>query len=159
MKVLVAYYSLTGNTKALAEKMAKALEKHEVAVEEIQPVKPYALPSAYVLGGKDAMFKKIIEIQPLENDPAKFDGLVVLSPVWAWTFSPPTRAFIAGLPDGKGKPAVAGTMQDGDGTKACDQLAAALEEKNYSVKATFFVAGKDEKQAANACEKTLQAFK
>ncbi|MFA6048462.1 MAG: hypothetical protein WC792_00760 [Candidatus Micrarchaeia archaeon] len=158
MRILVAYYSLTGNSRGVAQKIAQSLKGHEVAVEEIIPTVPYSLPSAYVLGGKDAMFKKIVELEPLQNDASEFGGLVVVSPCWAWTFTPPIRAFIAKLPQGGGKPAVAVMMQDGKGDKAVSLLAEALQEKGWNVSAKIFVAGKGGENEAAACGQACGAF-
>ncbi len=93
-KVLVVYYSLTSNTKAVAEEIANRLGAD---IEEIVAVNPY-----------DTSFKATIErckadrdsgifteIQPLKADLSKYDVIFIGYPVWFGTYAPPIESFLS----------------------------------------------------------------
>jgi len=48
----------------------------------------------YVWWGKQAMMKETPDLLPYDKDPWEYDFLVIGTPVWAFTFSPPIRSFI-----------------------------------------------------------------
>jgi flavodoxin len=87
MKTLVAYYSRTGNTKFVAEKIAQQLGAD---LCEVLDKKKRDGKLAYLTGGSDAMREKLTEIEltkPLEG----YDFIVVGSPVWAGKIAPAIR--------------------------------------------------------------------
>jgi flavodoxin len=134
MNVLIAFYSLTGANKRLAQEIAEALKKHSFAFEEIKPVKEYSKLSAYSLGCLQAMRKTTVEIKSLKNDVKKFDALIVLTPTWAWNMAPPVRTFLKQLSEGRGKTAVACASCGSSAGKAASEAARLLEDKGYDVK-------------------------
>ncbi|MCK9356264.1 MAG: NAD(P)H-dependent oxidoreductase [Dehalococcoidia bacterium] len=91
MKTLVVYYSRSGNTRKLAEEIGAALKAD---VEELQDGKDRKGPVAFILAGREAMHKTLVELQPLAHDPAAYDAVVVGSPVWASTVCSPVRTFL-----------------------------------------------------------------
>jgi flavodoxin len=92
MKALVVYYSRTGTTKKVAEKIAKELSAD---IEEIVDLKRRNGPIGFLSGGKDAATKKLTEIKTLEKDPEEYDLVVIGSPVWAGTMAPAIRTYIS----------------------------------------------------------------
>ena len=92
MNTLVVYYSRTGTTRAVAEKVAQALH---AAIEELIDTKNRKGPVGLLAAGKDALAKKTVPIEPMTNDPADFDLVIVGTPVWAGTMSSAVRAFLA----------------------------------------------------------------
>ena len=93
-KTLVLYYSLTGNTKMVAEEIATKLGAD---IEEIVCVNPY-----------DTNFQACIqqclqereqgitpEIMPVKADLAKYDVVFIGYPVWFGTYAPPVITFLA----------------------------------------------------------------
>jgi len=148
VRVLVAYYSLTGYTQTLAETVADALRGgtagqeagtlgdaagHEVTLREIVPVKPYSYFTAGVKGVTQAMTGTLVDLEtPAPPDDA-FDALVILSPTWGWMSSPPVRSYVAGLPDGAGRPAVVGVTHAGGPIGSFDRLAEMVGERGYRV--------------------------
>jgi len=92
MKTLVIYFSHTGNTQKIAEVIAA---KYESDMEQIKEVSERAGASGYLAAGRDAMFKRPGSIQPIHKDPAQYDLVFLGTPIWAWSISPPMRAFIA----------------------------------------------------------------
>src|SRR3972149_5035577 len=90
MKSLIAYYSRSGNTKFVAEKIAEQLNAD--LCEGIDK-KNRGGKLAYLTSGRDAMREKLTEIEiskPVED----YDFVVVGSPVWAGKIAPAIRTFL-----------------------------------------------------------------
>jgi flavodoxin len=91
-KVLVVYYSRTGNTKKVAEDIARQLNAD---IERLVDKKDRSGAGGYVVAGKDATTGALAEIEPIQHDPAAYDLVVMGTPVWAWTMTPAVRTYIA----------------------------------------------------------------
>lgn len=92
-KALVLYYSQTGNTKAVAQKIATRIGAD---TEEIIPVQPYDTGFRATIERclKEREEGKVIEIQPLTADLAKYDVIFIGYPVWFGTYAPPVATFL-----------------------------------------------------------------
>lgn len=90
-KILVVYYSRTGNTEKVAKDIAKVLNAD---VEKLIDKKDRSGVTGYLGGGKDAAAGNLAEIEPLKKDPSKYDLVIIGTPVWAWTMSPAVRTYI-----------------------------------------------------------------
>ncbi len=92
-KVLVVYYSLTGNTQSVAEMIRK---KTEGDVFEIQTVENY--PDDYsVMVAKAKRELETGELPELKKSPpdmSSYDLILVGSPVWWYTVSTPVMSFL-----------------------------------------------------------------
>ena len=66
-------------------------------------------------GGYQATMKRKPKLNPIEIDSLDYDLIIIGTPVWAWTFSPPIRTFLSSY-DLSGKN-VALCMCDGGGPK------------------------------------------
>ncbi|MGA2479779.1 MAG: flavodoxin [Spirochaetia bacterium] len=93
-KILVAYYSRTGNTREIASQIHSLIGGD---MFEIQPVVPY--PADY-----EAVKKKATEEQEAGYKPAlkskvkdfgSYDTILVGSPVWWGTLPPPVSSFLS----------------------------------------------------------------
>ncbi len=133
MRVLVAYYSLSGYTERLATAVAAALAEHHVEVLRIVPAREYSYFSAGVRGVTQAMAGTIVDLASPTPAAGSFDALVVFSPTWGWMSSPPVRSFVARLPDGGGRPAVVGVTHAGGPIGSFDRLAGLVRERDYAV--------------------------
>jgi flavodoxin len=91
MKTLIVYYSRTGTTKKVGEKLAKHLKCDH---EEIIDLKSRAGPIGWMGAGKDAMKKKLTYIKDIKKDPKKYDLIIIGSPVWAGNVVPAIRTYI-----------------------------------------------------------------
>jgi 8-oxo-dGTP pyrophosphatase MutT (NUDIX family)/flavodoxin len=92
MKSIIVYYSLEGNSKMVAESLAKLLGSDLL---ELKPKKPY--PTGRVskyLGGKDAMAHKRPELMPYEFRAEDHDRIIIGTPVWAGQPAPPINTFL-----------------------------------------------------------------
>ena len=90
MKTLVAYYSKTGNTKFVAEKIAKQLNAD---LSEIIDKKKREGKLGFLKSGYAGLRQKLTEIEvskPIDD----YDVIVVGSPVWAGKITPAIRKFL-----------------------------------------------------------------
>ncbi len=93
MKAAIVFYSMGGNTKYAAEKIA---EKINADLIEIKPEKQYPDKGfrKYLWGGKSAVMGDIPKLIPYDFDSEKYDTIIFGYPVWASNFTPPIKTFI-----------------------------------------------------------------
>ena len=92
MNAIVVFYSRSGNTKKVAEAIAKALG---CDIEELVDTQKRSGPGGWIQSGKQAMKEEFTTLQPLKKDISKYDLVIVGGPVWAGKMSVPVRALIA----------------------------------------------------------------
>ena len=94
MKTLVAYYSLGGNTKAVAERVARSLRSDVI---EIKTVKEY--PDDYdvllSLAEKEVSSGYIPALRPVEIEWDKYDAILLGTPVWWGSITPAMKKFLS----------------------------------------------------------------
>lgn len=93
-KVLVVYFSWSGNTKFAAETIAKELGGAKLA--EIKAAKPYNsdFNKCCEEAKPECRGKKLREILPVDVNVADYDVILVGTPDWWGTMSPPVRTFL-----------------------------------------------------------------
>lgn len=129
-KILIAYFSRTGNTREMARQIQKATGGD---IFEIIPLKPY--PEAYqevVAQAKKeikAGFKP--ELKTKIKDINKYDIIFVGSPNWFSTIAPPVTAFLAAY-DLSGKTVIPFVTHGGGGMANCE-----ADVKKLCPKSTF----------------------
>lgn len=93
MKALLLYYSYGGNTRRVAEKIAR-----ETGADlcEIRTVHPYEGDyQAVVDQGQEEIRRGFEpELLPLEKDPADYEVVILGTPVWWYTFAPAMRTLL-----------------------------------------------------------------
>jgi flavodoxin len=94
MKILTVFYSLTGNTKKIAQVVAQAVAG-EVAEIKTKKEIPRAGFGKYFWGGKQVVRKETPEIFPPDKNPSDYDLIFLGTPVWAGNFAPAIRSFVA----------------------------------------------------------------
>ena len=94
-KMLVAYFSHTGNTRAIAQKIQEATGAD---VFEIVPANPYPASYGDVLArGRQELKDNIMpELKSEAPDLAPYDVIFVGSPNWFNTIVPPVMTFLSG---------------------------------------------------------------
>lgn len=92
-KMLVLYYSQTGNTKAVAVEIANKLGAD---IEEITMVDPYDPDFQATIDRckKDQEQGILPEILPVKADIANYDVVFLGFPVWFGTYAPPMTTFL-----------------------------------------------------------------
>jgi len=89
MKTLVAYYSKTGNTRRLAEAIAKELC---CDIDEIHDKRYRSGLIGWFSGNRDAFRKFPTDIE-FKIDPAEYDLVIIGTPIWAFCITPAIRTY------------------------------------------------------------------
>ncbi len=109
---LIVYYSRTGKTRMVAEKLADMLDAD---IEEIREVKGRSGRMGWFVGVKDSLLDKPAELTSEHTvEPRKL--VIIGMPVWASAPPPAIRAFL-GRYDLAGKTVCAFCTHDGGGGK------------------------------------------
>ena len=136
MKAAVIYYSLEGNMDFIAQKLG---ESGNVDLCRLIPKKEYPKGkiSKYVWGGKSATFGEMPSLEDITIDLEQYDTLVIGTPIWAGTMTPPVLTF---LHDHKivGKKIILVTTCDGgDSEKAVKKMKEYLSDSTVIDAITF----------------------
>lgn len=107
MKKLVVFYSRTGTTKKVAQRLSLEIGAE---CEEIYDRKKRAGLFGFLGAGFDAIRRKKTVIDPAEKDPADYDLVLVGTPIWAGAMTPAVRTYLA---DNRGKIKKAGFFATG----------------------------------------------
>lgn len=129
MKTAVVYYSLEGNIKYVAEKVAKAVGAD---ITELAPVIAYPDKGfqKFLRGGKAAAMKETPELLPYNFNAEEYDKVILFSPVWAGTFTPPLRTFLRDNDLSNKAVAVVASSAGGNADKCIEQLKTASKSTN-----------------------------
>jgi len=92
MRILVVYYSLTGNTKKIGEEITKRLNAE---IEEIIDKKKRTGFLGFLRSGYEALFKRMTDIETTSKNHNEYDLIIVGSPVWAGSLSSPVRTYLS----------------------------------------------------------------
>ncbi|MBN2228619.1 MAG: hypothetical protein JW779_03425 [Candidatus Thorarchaeota archaeon] len=90
MTYLVAYYSRTGNNRAIAEQIAKLLSAD---IDEIIDKKKRQGKVGWLLAGRDSMSGNLTEIE-FKKNPQDYDTIIIGAPIWAGNPIPPIRTYL-----------------------------------------------------------------
>ncbi len=120
MKCLVMYYSRSGTTKKVAEKIADILNCDR---EEIVPLRKHTGLIGWIISGYEAARKKLPEIVDVKKSLDTYDAIIIGTPVWAGTMSSPVRAFIRAYGDRFKKIGCFATKGGDRESRACNEIA------------------------------------
>ena len=137
-KILVAYFSWSGNTKSIAEKIHAQVGGD---IFRIEPVTPY--PSDYnetAYGIAKEQKEKGIHPEIKNKDVTPYDVVFVGTPAWWYTMAPPVMTFLAEN-NFEGKTIVPFVTHGGGGGYTIDKDMAVLA-KGAKVLPSFVVYGK-----------------
>ncbi|HEU4655430.1 MAG TPA: flavodoxin [Steroidobacteraceae bacterium] len=90
-RVLIAYYSLTGNTARVARDLASRLGAD---VESVKDRKHGVGFLGQLAAAIDARRGATAPIDPIQYDPADYPFVIVGTPVWMWRMTPAIRAYL-----------------------------------------------------------------
>lgn len=112
MKKLVVFYSLSGNTRAVARRIARSLRAD---LMEIRTVKSY--PDDYdvllSLGQKEVRSGYMPQLEALAFDANMYDTILLGTPVWWSSYAPAVKKFMSCV-KWKGKKVYPFATFDGD---------------------------------------------
>jgi len=134
-RILIVYYSLTGNTKFIAEVLIDSIEAD---VLELKPIKELKADSStrFIWGGYQSTMKKKPKLMDFDVNPLEYDLIILGTPVWAWNISPPMRSFLSKF-DFSGKNVALWMCHAGDGIKAMKRFKETLINANIVENITF----------------------
>lgn len=94
MKAIVIYYSWGGNTKSIAEKIARELNCGAARIDTVVPYEGDY--NSIVDRGADEVKRGYEpEIKPLGIDLSDYDTVILGTPVWWYTFAPAVKTFLS----------------------------------------------------------------
>ncbi len=136
-KVLIAYYSWSGNTKYAAETIQKLTGG---TLFEIKPVTPYPTDFKECVNQsrKEIRAKFKPELATKVDDIAKYDVIFVGTPNWIGTMAPPVASFLSAY-DLKGKTVIPFVTHGRGGLQKCEKDIRSLCEKSTVLKAGAFL--------------------
>lgn len=85
MRILIVFYSFTGNNRLLARRLSDRLGADVIEVHEPRPRTGFTI-------FLDLAFQRSGHIVPLAVDPERFDHLLFLAPLWNRHIATPIRA-------------------------------------------------------------------
>lgn len=93
-KTLVVYYSHTGNTKRIADKIATAVSADTARIETVVPYTgtPEEISAQ---GQREVESGYRPKIKPLGVNPADYDRIVIGTPTWWYTMAPAVLSFFS----------------------------------------------------------------
>ena len=130
MSKAVLYYSLSGKTQKMAEKIANEAAAELIEIREKTKRNGF---TAFVPGCFQAMAQACPAIIPPAKDLSAFDELVLLAPIWAGHPAPALNSIIALLPEGK---TVSLICTSGQGGYNLDKTANLITAKGCTIKET-----------------------
>lgn len=157
--VLVVYFSRTGYTQRVAERIARATGA------DCEPIKERSARTGllgYWRSAREALRKSAVEIEPATASPRDYALVVLGTPVWAGNMSSPMRAYIAQHKPEFGRVALFCTQGGSGGEKVLRAMAEScgrspvatacfndseIDRDLQSVKLRFFMAAFAEQKA------------
>jgi flavodoxin len=140
MSVCIVYHSETGNTKKVAEAVAKATGATLIPVKD--PAN-YGRVGRYLVGARKAMAGEKAAVEPSKIDVSACDLIVIGSPVWAWRPTPGANGAIAALTGCEGKKGMVFCTCGGKPGDTLQILKGALEGRKVKVEGAFSFAKRD----------------
>ncbi|MBO4926647.1 MAG: NAD(P)H-dependent oxidoreductase [Clostridiales bacterium] len=153
MKILVVYYSLEGNTKKAAEKIASELSADVMPLIPVKDI-PKKGPLKFLVGGGGATKRKGTELQPYSADASSYEAIIIGTPVWA---GKPSMAMNQFLSDLKEKEKIIGAFAVSAGGDSSKCLAI-LKNTAPSIRFTLDLADQRSKKFAPANEGKIAEF-
>lgn len=94
MKKLIVFYSLDGNTRFIAQEIAKNIEGDILELKTVKAIPEKGIMK-YFWGGKQIVMKEQPEFQPYNRNFNDYELIFLGTPVWAGTFVPAIKTFLS----------------------------------------------------------------
>lgn len=136
-RAIVVYFSLEGNSKYVADVIAEYMEADTLRLE---PAKDYPKGNVgkYFWGGKSVVFGDKPKLLSYNFNANEYDLIIIGTPVWAGSFTPPIKTFLRENDLKNKKIALFACNSGGDAEKCFNKLK--KEIPNYDVIATLTLA-------------------
>jgi len=119
-KILVIYYSKSGNTRAVAEMICEMTNGELYEIETVQTY-PRTRPAAADIPKKEMETGKLPELKGTLPDISRYDAVIIGSPIWWYTMATPVMSFVRDI-DFQGKKVAGFFTSAGDGHRFEDDL-------------------------------------
>ena len=86
-EILVIYYSFEGNTKFVAEEIARYLEADILRLKPKKDLKTHGFMK-YFWGGRMVTVKDYPKLEEFDKNIEDYDIIILGTPVWAFTYTP-----------------------------------------------------------------------
>ena len=129
MKTLVMFYSYTGKTRTVANKIAV---EENADIIELKDKTARSKFNAYVLGSIAARGQKQAELQPFNTDFSAYDKIIIAVPIWAGYPAPAFNNAVQQLPGGKEIELVL-TSRSGNSKGSSEKTKTLIEAKGSKV--------------------------
>lgn len=147
MKSVIVYFSLEGSTDSAAHKIAE-----KTGADLIRLIPEKELPTGnfkkYFWGGKSAVFNEKPKLANGPIDLSEYDKIIIGTPVWAGTFTPPIRTFLSDCPI-KNKKLFLFACHSSGGAKKCFEKLITLLSGNSVLAMADFIEAKYDKEGQN----------
>ena|SRR5215467_11630732 len=90
-KALVVYYSRTSLTRRIASEIGRAFD---CEIEEIEDVRSRAGAWGFLKSAFQVLFNMRATIKPIKHDPARFDLVIIGTPIWMGNLALPIRTYV-----------------------------------------------------------------
>ena len=152
-KILIVYYSFSGNTKFIAESMAKSIDADMVAL--VPKKKMNASGIGYLGWGVRQLVRKV---EPISYKVADYDLIIVGTPVWTYTLTPPVRTFLKEN-NFEGKDVAVFCCHNGNMSHTLEDMIAEMPGSNCTGRIDFTSVLKDDRDcAAQKAEKWVKSL-
>lgn len=91
MKILISYYSRTGNTEKIANLLKNKLN---CDIEAIDDLGKHSGAIGWIKGGYEASRNKKAAIASVKKNPKDYDLVIIGSPVWASKLASPMTTYV-----------------------------------------------------------------
>ncbi len=157
MKKLVVFYSFEGNTRYIAQSIAKGINADLLELKPRKDVKSKSFMK-YLWGGKQVVLGQKPELERLDKDPNEYDFIIFGTPVWAFSYTPAFKTFFSQIKITKKKVALFCCNGGGKG-KTFTNMREELKENDILGEIEFIDPIKgDEKKAEEAARWAKKIF-
>lgn len=94
MKTIVIFYSISGQTEFVANKLAEKLECETLKIQTLEIIKLNVI-SMYYGGTKAMMSNELPKLRPYAFNQDDYDNIIIGFPNWASNCPPAMKTFIA----------------------------------------------------------------
>jgi hypothetical protein len=140
MRTAVIYHSETGNTREVAEYLARQVGADLYPVRSTFPYNPL---TRMVVGVRRSLCGTNDPVEPQHIDLGPYDCVAIGSPVWAGMPTPVINGAVAGFKNGQGKEAVIFMSCAGAPHGAARVLAGRVAGKGMKVKGSVVFSGRE----------------
>lgn len=157
MKSLIIYYSFEGSTKFIAETIAKETGADLLELKPEKELKSHGF-SKYIWGGRQVVMKIKPKLLPFAKNPNDYDVIIIGTPVWAYTFTPPLRTFFSEVKL-QNKKIVLFCCSDGEKGKIFENMKKELGDNDFIGEMEFVETAKNKTENGKKAVKWAKGLK